>query len=215
MTIYDVRLNNARELRDRLGRKDEGGQQKFADKLEMSRQQASHIIGDNPIKPIGDKMARRIEQAFGVPVGWLDRQGEGKDWKGEWIEVPLLADVLGEDVTATEPIRCVHAHREWVRMLKPTALEHLALVTQLDDTMLDTIHEGATLIVDRGVTKVEASGVYVLLTGGGTQVRRVQRKTGGGLTVMCDNGKYKPESVSAKDVMIAARVLGALTPTRL
>jgi transcriptional regulator with XRE-family HTH domain len=44
----------------------------FCDRVGMSESQVSQLLGKNPSKNIGPTLARRIEQAFGKPRGWLD-----------------------------------------------------------------------------------------------------------------------------------------------
>ena len=41
--------------------------------VDMEGSQVSQIIGKNPIKNIGNSIAKRIEVAFAKPEGWLDQ----------------------------------------------------------------------------------------------------------------------------------------------
>jgi hypothetical protein len=50
-----------------------GLEQSFAKKLEISPSMWSQIKSS---RPIGDKMARQIEQHSGKPLGWLDEERE-------------------------------------------------------------------------------------------------------------------------------------------
>lgn len=67
MTAKEFRLENARVLAKAVG-----GIKPFADKADMSVSQASQIIGERPVRNIGDQLARKIELHFGRPPGWLD-----------------------------------------------------------------------------------------------------------------------------------------------
>lgn len=67
MIISDIRRINARALA-----KDVHGQAEFARRTGMPDSQVSQLIGENPTKNIGNKIARRIEEAFGKHEGWLD-----------------------------------------------------------------------------------------------------------------------------------------------
>lgn len=64
-TIKDIRLTNARALMNE-------GPAEFARRIESTTQQVNQIAGPNPTRGIGDKIARRIEASFGMPIGWLD-----------------------------------------------------------------------------------------------------------------------------------------------
>lgn len=46
----------------------------MAEKLGMSESQLSQLMGKNPSKPVGDRLARKIEGKFGLPTGWLDNE---------------------------------------------------------------------------------------------------------------------------------------------
>jgi hypothetical protein len=71
-TSKKIRVDRARELAATVN-----GVSGFANKVGMSQSQASQIIGANPVKGIGDTMARRIEDAFGKSTGWLDMPATG------------------------------------------------------------------------------------------------------------------------------------------
>lgn len=40
----------------------------------MSESQLSQLIGKSPSKPVGDRLARKIETKFDLPIGWLDTE---------------------------------------------------------------------------------------------------------------------------------------------
>lgn len=91
MNIKQIRYANARRLVSQSG-----GITAFANRIDKSQSQASQIAGENPIKGIGDKVAKQIEQAFGLPVGWMDRlpdAGAAEDRN----EVPLVSWVQAGD----------------------------------------------------------------------------------------------------------------------
>lgn len=67
MDSRTIRYKNVRYLVDFIG-----GVTNFADKINKSQSQASQFSGSNPIKGIGNKVAREIESAFGKDHGWLD-----------------------------------------------------------------------------------------------------------------------------------------------
>ena len=62
-----ARIANARRLMEEAG-----GPGAFARRIERDTSYVSQIIGPNPRKGIGDKLARAIETAFRKPEGWLD-----------------------------------------------------------------------------------------------------------------------------------------------
>jgi hypothetical protein len=67
MNISEIRLKNARYLANSAG-----GISAFAEKTGKSQPQISHLIGEKPIKNIGNKIAREIEKSFNQEKDWLD-----------------------------------------------------------------------------------------------------------------------------------------------
>jgi len=67
MNISEIRLENARYLANSVG-----GVVAMSVRLGKSQPQVSHFIGGNPIKNIGNRIARQIEEAFDKENGWLD-----------------------------------------------------------------------------------------------------------------------------------------------
>lgn len=68
MNVKTIRRENLRILA-----KSVGGITRLSELLDKPQSQISHLIGKNPIKNIGDKIAEEIELAFNKPFGWLDR----------------------------------------------------------------------------------------------------------------------------------------------
>ena len=67
MTREQIRRDNARKLASKGG-----GKAAFARLVQMEASQVSQLIGPNPVKNIGNSIARRIERAHDLPEGWLD-----------------------------------------------------------------------------------------------------------------------------------------------
>ncbi|KYQ80576.1 hypothetical protein AWW72_18875, partial [Acinetobacter sp. NRRL B-65365] len=67
MDSKTIRYNNTRILVGQVG-----GVSNFANKINKGQSQTSQFAGTTPIKGIGNKVAREIEEAFGKPHGWLD-----------------------------------------------------------------------------------------------------------------------------------------------
>lgn len=85
--------------------KEYGGPTELAKKLgHKSGSQLSQIAGPNPTRPIGERLARQIEQALDLPTAWLDRRHDA-------TEPP--ASAINEDLLT----RCVAAVQDKVRGL--------------------------------------------------------------------------------------------------
>ena len=72
MDSKSIRYKNTRLLVEQVG-----GVSSFAEKIGKGQSQTSQFAGTNPIKGIGNKVAREIEEAFDKPHGWLDLPQEG------------------------------------------------------------------------------------------------------------------------------------------
>lgn len=70
MDIKDIRRKNLRHLLDALGLKS----YQFAEKVGTSASTISQYSADSKTRNMGDELARRIEQAFGLPHGYMDKE---------------------------------------------------------------------------------------------------------------------------------------------
>jgi hypothetical protein len=222
MTIIQTRLKNARWLVEQVG-----GVPNFAARMGTTRQYIHHIAGAKPIKNIGNHMARRIEEVFEMPLGWMDvdhdNQGAVKPSEGT-VEVPLLDVQASMGVGAVAPwseqvVERMVLSKQWLRQnVDATAFEHLAVITGHGDSMEPEFTSKALLLVDRGITNVKTEGVYVLLKNDELFVKRVQRMVRGGYRIISNNSTYGPEEIddpSKVNLMVLGRVLMAWNPRKL
>mgnify|MGYP000963447788 FL=1 len=94
MNIKDIRRKNLRILA-----RTAGGITVLSERLDRSQSQISHLIGNNPIKNIGDRLASHIEKTFNKPHGWLDHEHVAEEVEGTYhyqniqpyYQVPLLS----------------------------------------------------------------------------------------------------------------------------
>jgi len=88
MEIKDLRRANARHLALKVG-----GISAFAEKINKQQSQISHVIGEKPIKGIGDSIARQINEAFKMGRGWLDQHHQALDYdrlsQSDWARMKL------------------------------------------------------------------------------------------------------------------------------
>lgn len=94
MNVKDIRRKNLRRLSRLVG-----GITELSERLDRSQSQVSHLIGNNPIKNIGDRLACHIEKVFNKPHGWLDHEQRAEEEEGLYhlandsqfyYQVPLL-----------------------------------------------------------------------------------------------------------------------------
>ena len=91
-TVKEIRRENARSLAT-------DGPAEFARAIESTTQQVNQFMGPNPTRNIGDTIARRIEERFGKPVGWLDveHKAEQPDSPSKASSRDLIKGLLPDD----------------------------------------------------------------------------------------------------------------------
>lgn len=71
----------------------------------------------------------------------------------------------------------------------------LKLITGRGDSMMPTIQPGDVVLVDTGCTSFDGDGIYLVNSGHGQQIKRLQDK-GGIVHVVSDNALYTPEPIN-------------------
>ena len=131
------------------------------------------------------------------------------------VEVPRY-DISASMGPGTEPpeMNMVVEHMRldagWVRQnLAYTSLENLKLICGRGDSMSPTIRNGDALLVDSGVTSVEADAIYFFMMRGQHHVKRIQRNLDG-LTIISDNSQYREIDVPGNreaDIQVLAQII--------
>jgi len=222
MDRTELRRRNARLLMEEAG-----GLAQFARRVGMSESQASQIVGKNPTRGIGNVIAPRIEQAFGKPPGWLDRDHSStlKEQEANY-DLPRSTTIPHFDIRAKGGsgglapeneyvIRSISVSNEWIKRRLPaiTSLQNLVIIEAYGRSMEPTLMSGDLLVVDTGVREVRIDGIYILERLNTPEleimVKRVQRTLEGGLIIMSDNKtEYMPELVPPHEIHSRVRVAG-------
>jgi hypothetical protein len=117
----DTIRENAKFLADSIG-----GLARFSEKVGISDSHVSQIIGKNPTRNIGSKMARRIEAAFEKPIGSIDRQRHGIDFGEASAELAALKETTAK---ASACLGAPDIDRENLVKLALTLLEAISVHT--------------------------------------------------------------------------------------
>lgn len=120
--------------------------------------------------------------------------------EGDFVMIPRLDVHLsaggGRDQVEIELTKDMpQAFRtEWIRLqrLRPSKL---AAMRASGESMEPTIHDGDSLLVDTGDTRVVDGKVYALWYDGGERVKRLSRLPGGGLRIESDNRRFSTVEV--------------------
>ncbi|MDV7526345.1 S24 family peptidase [Acinetobacter baumannii] len=120
MDSKSIRYLNTRILVEEVG-----GVSNFAEKINKGQSQTSQFAGTNPIKGIGNKVAREIEEAFNKPHGWLDQvheKLESIDFENNIISpfpivgrlVPVISWVQAGTWTTADSVPIGTQFKEWL-----------------------------------------------------------------------------------------------------
>lgn len=109
-------------------------------------------------------------------------------------------------------IRDMTVRLDWLARIgvSYSKVENLAIITGDGDSMEGTFSDGASLLVDMGITEIRTDAIYVFTLDGDLFIKRLQRVTGRSLSMISDNPKYKPvelDSEQLERMHVHARVL--------
>ena len=117
----------------------------------------------------------------------------------------------GHEIDREAVVYRIAFREEWVRTVTTAPLDQLAVISVDGDSMEPTLRTGDTVLVDfRQNQPGDKDGIYVIRTGNGLQVKRVQVELGRPprLSVLSDNAAYQPQrGLSADDVHVIGRVI--------
>jgi phage repressor protein C with HTH and peptisase S24 domain len=202
MDSTEIRRANFRAL---VEKEDKGVITSAANRLGRSQAQISHLIGSNPTKGIGKRLARVIEEAYGKPYGWLDVRHDPE------IDVkPLVEDAVGRafdpsrysfvakmdapfhggpggQAPEVEEVEDHLAFRtDWLRG-KGYRAEDLVIVPVRGNSMAPLIQAGDIVLVNRGAQEIESGRIYAINYDDDLRVKRLYRELDGSITISSDN----------------------------
>lgn len=200
--ISNIYQNRYAHLRDIIER--HGGQSAVAEKLEVSKQYIGTVGSDNPRKNIGNRVARKIETVFGLPIGTIDQPIGGHGAVMDWEE---------------ETVQEMRFSKRWLRHnTDASSFATLAVVTAKGDSMMPTFTDGSILLVDASFTQLKVDGVYVLRRDDELFIKRIQRNLDGSFDVISDNPQYKVQVIRdplKNNILVLGRVLLAMNMHKL
>lgn len=222
--ISNIYQNRYAHLRDIIER--HGGQSAVAEKLEVSKQYIGTVGSDNPRKNIGNRVARKIETVFGLPIGTIDQPigGHGAVSDDAAVTVPLLNVVASMGHGAVmdweeETVQEMRLSKRWLRHnTDASSFATLAVVTAKGDSMMPTFTDGSILLVDASFTQLKVDGVYVLRRDDELFIKRIQRNLDGSFDVISDNPQYKVQVIRdplKNNILVLGRVLLAMNMHKL
>lgn len=183
---------------------------------------------------LGEKAARRIEQALHLAEGFLDGpagaagelvysteapdpicripQLDVRASMGSGIVVPAHDEVVCSVQVGEQPLRRLLGNAQ------VSSLANLRLITAYGDSMSPTFSDGDVLLVDTGVAGAQIDAVYVMAYRDELFIKRLQRLPGGVLRMLSDNRVYDPVDIAngqREEFRVLGRVLLAWNARKL
>lgn len=195
-------------------------QEKFARAIGKDKSYVSRMLyppTKSGYKRIGDKMVLAIQDALGLPAGWLDGITEAeiptpsKTYKVEVLDVEasagagvLVLDEFIETITAIE-----YSDEEAKRLFGGRPAHTIKMITVRGDSMAETFEPRDQIFVDMNVNHFDGDGIYVFILDNQLYIKRLQMQHKR-LAVISDNPKYETwylDENNLEDMFIHAKVL--------
>lgn len=187
----------------------------IAEKIGVPPSQLSQLSGTNAVRNIGDKIARRIESAMGLPHGWMDSQRADVDATGtkpnfyinplqkgqqqyriEVLDTEFSCGAGRINMDYPEVVKSIEIEPEEAkRMFGARNPSSLKICTVVGDSMLGTIFPGDLVVLDVTVNRLIGDGIYAFVYGDSFHIKRLQILKDK-LVIISDNSTYERWSVS-------------------
>lgn len=220
MTTADDREEKSKELRIKQATIRRANLLAWIDKYEISRTELARRCGFqrasasnlfNKDRFFGEKVARSIEKAMGMPEMYLDSDGSRQHFIVEWEkpsdlqpDVYALVPRLGVQLSAGNGCHSdsetemppLAFRKEWLQKKNVTSKGNLRVVSVHGDSMQDYLQDGDVVLVDTGQKSIKDGSVYALRLSDELKIKRLFKRFDGSISISSDNSKYAEEVLS-------------------
>ena len=195
-------------------------QEEFARAIGKDKSYVSRMLyppSKSGYKRIGDKMVLAIQDALGLPAGWMDGIVESeipqpsRSYKVEVLDVEasagtgvMVLDEFIETITAIE-----YSDEEAKRLFGGRPASTIKMITVKGDSMSETFEPRDQIFVDMTVNHFDGDGIYVFVLDNQLYIKRLQMQYKK-LVIISDNPRYETWHLSEAEidgVFIQAKVL--------
>lgn len=203
----------------------DGNQTRLAEAIGRSSAYVSFVLAEPELphhKNLGEKLARHIEEAARLPIGWLDERQDntapnvpvgGSVPAGRKVEAFSEREGLPEGYaliprrsikiaagTGTLAFEAEEApplvfRQDWLDKEKLSP-ERLAVAYATGDSMTPRIHDGDTMLIDTTLQYLMDGKIYAVRIGDELRVKRIYRRIDT-IILHSDNPAYPAEELSA------------------
>lgn len=192
----------------------------FAELCDISPATLSQMLGPNPRRNIGDKMARKIESSLELPLGWMDKthhdvheviDNENLEVAGFLQDgvIPVIGDaVLGMDGL----IDMVEFHAGWLRFYSADPKAYAVRVR--GDSMWPRMQSGEFVVIEPGTKVHPGDEVFVRTSDGHNMIKIMNVARDGDYQFISVNSDHKPITIAPDNVAKIHFVSGIIKATR-
>ncbi len=182
MDIQETRRDRLRLL---ISDEYSGNVSRFGQLIGKSQSQLSSTLTGR--KGFGERLARQIENAIGLPKGWLDRVDDAQNVEEEApegfvavkrVRIKLSAGVVGWAIEChQDEAPPLFFRREWFesRGFRP---DQLVAVKVEGQSMEPGLYDGDTIVINKGDLKVVDGEVFAVNYEGELVIKRLRRDSG-------------------------------------
>lgn len=213
--LYEKRRQKLAELVARYETQEEFARAIGKDKSYVSRM--LYPPSKSGYKRIGDKMVLAIQDALGLPAGWMDGIVESeipepsRSYKVEVLDVEasagagvMVLDEFIETITAIE-----YSDEEAKRLFGGRPASTIKMITVKGDSMAETFEPRDQIFVDMTINHFDGDGIYVFVLDNQLYIKRLQMQYKK-LAIISDNPRYETWHLNEAEidgVFIQAKVL--------
>lgn len=210
-TVNNIRVHNVKKLISQYGT-----QQKFADAIKKSQSQVGQWINNH--NPLGEKLARYIENKLSLDNGYLDQDHDNTDLAidDDVIKVKRyslkLSAGFGCDIFCEEPEGSEYLNRAYVESCG-WKIDSLCVFAVDGDSMLVTLLNGEKVVIDTSRTEPLDNRVFAVAKNGVAWIKRlIFNPNTMNYLVTSDNDSYRrfdfPLDNECKIIGLAVHTLG-------
>ena len=188
MDTKEIRRANLRLLAEQYG-----GQRALADKADIVPSQLSHIIGMNPIRNLGEQLARKIERNLGLSTGFLDQPSPVNLSENAFpfapsIYLPLITVSVSSNSNSFELKKIADGAltKKWL-LDNGVSSEKVFEYDFSDNNMSPNLIVNDRLIVDAAQNEWVDANVFLVCMNGRLYVKRFFRLIGDEFRLSSDN----------------------------
>lgn len=176
----------------------------FAEMCGISPAQLSQLLGENSSRNIGDKMARKIEQAMERPFGWLDSpRNAPSSIKNELEYVGAVrlgaVPVVGEAILGIDGmIDMLEIHAGWLQIYSADRDAYGLKVK--GDSMWPRIQSGEYVVIEPNTQVHTGDEVFVRTKDGHNMIKIMSKTRDGDYQFSSVNSDHRPITLSPDSI---------------